>query len=133
MGQPEVDALRRIQTFEQKVSDRLDQLTKSSKVDRVVDLATRGLLIAMPALVAFIYAIEVRSRGNERELRDKVSRLELQQELAVVRERIAAASTGPTWLRDDLSAISVKLDLMKESITKLSERVVRIEATEARK
>ena len=130
--QPEVEALRRIQAVESHIQAKLDALTKS-KVDRVVDTAVRTLLIIMPALVAFIYAIDVRTQRHEVELPHKVSRTELQEALGALNTRIGVASAGPTWLREDLASISAKLDLMKDSITKLSERVVRIEAGNERR
>lgn len=131
MHQPEVEALRRIQTLEAHIGQRLDAMSKG-KVDRVIDFATKGMLILMPAAFAFIYAIDVRSQGNERELKEKVSRVELQQTINAFNEKIGAVSTGPVWLRADLSVISNKLDAMKDSMTQLSERVVRIEAARSK-
>lgn len=128
MSQPEVDALRRIQTLEANISQRLDAMAKG-RFDRVIDFATKTMLVLMPMAFGFIYAIDSRSQANERDLKDKISRFELQQTINSINEKIVVASAGPTWLRADLAVISSKLDQMKDSMTQLSERVVRVEAT----
>lgn len=98
---------------------------KPSRSDRVWDISTK---IAAPVVVAaVIYLFNLAGRVSYIEA-TRFTALDFQTRMTEIEKKLLAAAEGPTWLRSELVSINVKMDALKESSARLSERVVRLEA-----
>lgn len=126
------DIQRRFGVMETSVLSNVTQLVRDvhlsstkSKSDRVWDFAVK---VSVPLVVmAVVYLFNLANRVSYIEA-TRFTNLDFQQRIADIEKKLITAAEGPSWLRQEIVSIGVKMDGLKENIARLSERVVRVES-----
>lgn len=109
-----------------KALDDLARGQTRSTVERVIDIAVKVMLVAAPGFAGILYGHSNRLTALEA---TAVTAKEFQVQMSTVNEKLMAASNGPQWLRDSLAGVNAKLDVVRDSMSALTERVVRVESS----
>lgn len=114
--------------LEARLNARLEQIANSvtprGSVEKAIDIAVKVMLVLAPALGGVVYGHANRITALEN---STVSADTFQAQMAAVNEKIVMAANGPQWLRDSTASINAKLDVMRDNMAAMSERIVRVE------
>lgn len=120
----EVALLDRLLRVERSIAEKLKTALQPTRSARAWDIATKLAVPIILGVSAFVYRIDGRVAYIEA---TRFTAADFERRMQELDRRIVAAANGPDWLRTEMTALSVKLDLIKEQSNKLSERLVRME------
>lgn len=128
---------QRFTLLEKNLTDNLEQLMSElhaqqskTKLDRLWDMGTKLAVPAILMLASFIYNLANRVAYIEA---TRFTSIDFARSMSEIERKIIHAAQGPEWLRTDLSKIVVNIDGLKESVSRLGERVARIEAASTKR
>ena len=111
-----------------KIEVRLSELERrldKTKIDKFFELATR---FALPFIIALgSVALTLHNRVSYLE-NTAFSRYDYQREMNDLKVQIEKLKDTDPFTRDAFTKVDVKLDALRDSIDKLKERVIRVEA-----
>ncbi len=108
-----------------KLVTDLHASTIKTKSEKIWDFLLKAAVPTVVAIGTFVLSLDRRVSFIES---TRITSVDFQKTIGVLQLELQKASQGPDWLRNEIVSINVKMDLLKENMAKMSERVARVEA-----